>query len=83
MTKAEAIEWFKLMREYFENTKYVDALNKAIKALEQDKIIYCEDCEFLRWYEDGEYYYCALENRPNRNWSVDETDFCSWGDRKE
>ena len=31
---------------------------------ERDKIIYCKDCKFLRWYEDDEYYYCALEDRP-------------------
>ena len=36
MTKAEAIEWFKLMEEKFENTKYADALDMAIEALEQE-----------------------------------------------
>ena len=41
MTKAEAIEWFKLMEEKFENTKYADALDMAIEALEQEP---CDDC---------------------------------------
>ena len=36
MTKAEAIEWFKLMEEKFENTKYADALDMAIEALEKE-----------------------------------------------
>lgn len=41
MTRQEAVEWFKLMQEKFENTKYADALNMAIKALEQEP---SEDC---------------------------------------
>ena len=36
MTRAEAIEWFKLMKEKFENTKYAEALNMAIEALQQE-----------------------------------------------
>lgn len=59
---------------------------KSSKSLyELSELIRCEDCKFIRWYEDEDegYYYCALENRPNRNWSVDETDFCSWAEREE
>lgn len=47
-------------------------------------IVRCGECEYKRINEDGEtrYFYCALEDRPNRQWSVDDTDFCSWGERK-
>lgn len=47
-------------------------------------IVRCKECKFIRIYEDEtSFYYCALEDRPNRQWSVDETDYCSWGERKE
>lgn len=36
MTKQEAIEWFRLMQEKFENTKYANALDMAIEALEHE-----------------------------------------------
>ena len=44
------------------------------------EIVRCKDCEYKRLNDDGDtrYYYCALEDRPNRQWSVDDTDFCSW-----
>ena len=48
------------------------------------ELIRCKDCKYKRLYDyDGEtkYYYCALEDRPNRQWSVDDTDFCSWGEK--
>lgn len=46
------------------------------------EIVRCKDCKYKRLYDEGEtkYYYCALEDRPNRNWSVDDTDYCSWGE---
>lgn len=59
---------------------------KSSKSLfELSELICCGECKFIRWYEDEDegYYYCALEDRPNRNWSVDESDFCSWGEREE
>ena len=48
-------------------------------------IVFCRDCEYKRLYDEGDtkYYYCALEDRPNRQWSVDDTDFCSYGERRE
>lgn len=48
------------------------------------EVVHCKDCKFKRLY-DGEtkYYYCALEDKPNRNWSVDDWNFCSWAERKE
>ena len=55
---------------------------KALSVLDQDEIIYCKDCKFKRGLGYEGHYYCALEDRPNRNWSVDETDFCSWGERE-
>lgn len=49
------------------------------------KVVRCKDCEYKRLCDEDEtkYYYCALEDRPNRNWSVDDTDYCSWGERSE
>lgn len=51
----------------------------------KNSIVRCKDCKYKRLYDEGEtkYYYCALEDRPNRNWSVDDTDYCSWGERRE
>ena len=47
-------------------------------------IVRCQECKYKRINEDGEtrYYYCALEDRPNRQWSVDDTDYCSWAERE-
>ena len=48
-------------------------------------IVRCKECKWKRLYDEGDtkYYYCALEDRPNRQWSIDETDYCSWGERDE
>ena len=48
-------------------------------------VVQCKDCLYKQLMDEGDtkYYYCALEDRPNRNWSVDDTDFCSWGERRE
>ena len=48
------------------------------------EVVMCKDCRFKTIYDDGEthYYYCALEDRPNRQWSIDETDYCSWAERE-
>ena len=50
-------------------------------------VVRCKDCKYKCLYDydddEPEYYYCALEDRPNRNWSVDDTDFCSWGERRD
>lgn len=49
-----------------------------------EEVVKCKDCRFKSLYDDGEthYYYCALEDRPNRQWSIDETDYCSWAERE-
>ena len=49
------------------------------------EVVRCKDCKYKRLYDEGEtkYYYCALEDRPNRNWTVDDTDYCSWGRGKQ
>ena len=48
-------------------------------------LVRCGKCKYKRINEDGEtrYYYCALEDRPNRQWSVDDTDYCSWGEVRD
>lgn len=60
----------------------LDAMAR-INAMDTIDIVRCKECKYKRIY-DGEtkYYYCALEDRPNRQWSVDETGYCSWGERK-
>ena len=58
---------------------------KALPSADAVEVVRCGECKYKRLYDDGDtkYYYCALEDRPNRNWSVDDTDYCSWGERKE
>lgn len=61
------------------------ALWRRIQEAPSIDVVRCGDCKFKSLYDEGDtkYYYCALEDRPNRQWSVDDTDFCSWGERKE
>ena len=59
---------------------------ESIKALGCDVIAWMPlPKPYKRLYDecDTKYYYCALEDRPNRNWSVDDTDYCSWGAESE
>lgn len=66
------------------------AIKQLWQATEKEdlvSVVRCKDCKYKRLYDEydeGEtkYYYCALEDRPNRNWSVDDTDYCSWGERR-
>ena len=67
---------------YFTNeTCSVEWLFKNAPSID---IVRCKECKYKRINEDGEtrYYYCALEDRPNRQWSVDDTDYCSWAERE-
>jgi len=68
--------------EALQFVKHFDLL-KEYQSLQY--VVRCKDCEYKRLYDDGDtkYYYCALEDRPNRQWSVDDTDFCSWAERRE
>jgi hypothetical protein len=61
------------------------AFADAVAEQEPIDLVTCAECRFKRLYDDGEtkYYYCALEDRPNRQWSVDDWNFCYWGERKE
>ena len=49
------------------------------------EVVRCRECKYKELMDEGvtKYYYCALEDRPNRQWSVDDTDYCSWGERKD
>lgn len=66
---------------------YIDKNEVAerIKKMPSIDIVRCRECKYKRINEDDEtrYYYCALEDRPNRQWSVDDTDFCSWGEVRD
>lgn len=75
------------MSEYIEFIAKVEANtvdDNLLELVENNEIIRCRDCKFKSLY-DGEtkYYYCALEDRPNRQWSVDDWNYCYWGERKE
>lgn len=65
------------------NTGVLVAINYIKHKADTIDIVRCKECRYKRIY-DGEtkYYYCALEDRPNRQWSVDETDYCSWAERE-
>ena len=70
----------------FIHTHRFDKANQIIHdALSAVEVVRCKDCKYKRLYDEGDtkYYYCALEDRPNRNWSVDDTDYCSWGEKGE
>lgn len=82
------IEADKVLKELHLNHKdviYIDKNDtaKRIEKIPSIDIVRCKECKYKRIY-DGEtkYYYCALEDRPNRQWSIDETDYCSWGERE-
>ena len=66
--------------DWYELVAFADAVAEQ----EPIDLVRCKECKFKSLY-DGEtkYYYCALEDRPNRNWSVDDWDYCYWGERKE
>ena len=75
------------MSEYIEFIAKVEANtvdDNLLELVENNEIIRCRDCIHKRLY-DGEtkFYYCALEDRPNRQWSVDDWNYCCWGERKE
>ncbi len=56
---------------------YAEALNMAIKALEQPEIILCEDCKHFEPYKNGCQGFCNEEWRVCMN-----DDFCSWAERR-
>lgn len=67
---------------------HYDAVANRITDMEERgfvSVVRCKDCLYKQLMDEGDtkYYYCALEDRPNRNWSVDDTDYCSWGERSE
>jgi len=87
MTRTEAIEILRdtpidirSPREDDIHTLYATAQNMAIEALSAEPIR-CKDCKYKRLNDDSEtkYYYCAL--KAHEEWSVDDTDFCSWAER--
>ena len=66
------------------NTAFWSEIEKIIDSAPSLDLVRCAECKFKSLY-DGEtkYYYCALEDRPNRQWSVDDWNYCYWGERKE
>ena len=71
--------------DWYRGMECAQDIVEALPSAEAVEVVRCKDCKYKRLYDEGEtkYYYCALEDRPNRNWSVDDTDYCSWGERRE
>lgn len=45
------------------------------------EIIRCKDCKY--WEESFPFDLCMLTKAKNNIWRSDETDFCSWAERRE
>lgn len=75
----------RLLQGNSEYELWKQTVGKVIDAMPSMEIVRCKECKYKRINEDGEtrYYYCALEDRPNRQWSVDDTDYCSWGEVRD
>ena len=71
-----------IQHDGFIHTHRFDKANRIILEALQTDVVRCKDCEYKRLMDDGEtkYYYCAL--KAHEEWSVDDTDFCSWGEMK-
>ena len=86
MTKQEAIDRLRdlLVPVILDNTanphpQTMLALEMAIETLkQQQEICYCKDCEIRD--KDG---YCMRQMTLNLITMVEDTDFCSWGERGE
>lgn len=75
MNREEAVKWLSdVANDYFTSDAEADALNMAIKALEQPEIIRCKDCKHRgeKPIADGRYwceihdtfmYYCSDAER--------------------
>lgn len=80
MTREEAIEIIKDRMEAFkgwQETKIVEALNMAIKALEQPEIIHCKYCEHNESSSTAGNACC------NKFYGMtDQMGFCHYGERR-
>lgn len=47
----------------------------------EPEIIRCKDCKY--WEESFPFDLCMLTKAKNNIWRSDETDFCSWAERRE
>lgn len=85
MTREEAVKMIKDdIRLHHDGLsgKYRQALNIAIKALQQPEIIRCKGCKWSDWYtaaSGGQYCYCMETGASGRT----EDDFCSYAERQE
>lgn len=81
MDRNEVIEHLKVVLKTCD-VQDEDAVEMAIKALEQPEIIHCKDCKFAHMTVDGECKYCDI-------WFPDEKTympgdyFCGSAERKE
>ena len=58
----------------------IDALNMAIKALEQEPIIHCKNCKHWQEWENG----TGACHKSDMFWvGSDYDDYCSFAERKE
>ena len=72
------------INEFFTNETYTEGmLRDDIHNLPsaEPEIIRCKDCKY--WEESFPFDLCMLTKAKNNIWRSDETDFCSWAERRE
>ena len=82
MTRSEAIKRFETLLLHVDTDcvmgmETTEAINMAIKALEQPEIVYCGECENMR--VDELFYDCWCKDTGKKVW-IDH--YCSCGKRK-
>ena len=61
-------------------TEYPQAIDMAIEALKAEPVVHCKDCKY---WQDNNVGYPHEECRWGKEETPDETDFCSYGERRE
>ena len=83
MNGKEAIKMLRTIQEtvYLGSLRFYEAINVAIKALEQPEITYCRDCKYHRYEHDktGDIPYCS---NADYGYGWKDNDFCSRGERR-
>ena len=78
--RSDAIDGIKKMfAKSLARERAIDAVNSVPSA--EPEIIRCKDCKY--WEESFPFDLCMLTKAKNNIWRSDETDFCSWAERRE
>ena len=89
LSEPTEFEWCTDCKEYDQEQhcchRWTKQIRKTIEDIKEQyaedyvEVIRCKDCRHR--YEEGDcthYYWCRLNDRP-----IDDTDFCSWAERRE